>query len=62
MNGRGTYVCYNKECAEIAIKKKKIEYAFDVSLNKDELDQLQRDILQTIEEVSEGGNNVPPVN
>jgi len=51
MNGRGTYICYQKDCAEIAIKKDKLNYALDVGLNKDELERLRQDIVQVIEEM-----------
>lgn len=53
MNGRGTYVCYRKECIESAVKKNKISYALEVALEQDEIGRIQQDVLQTIEEVIE---------
>jgi len=48
MNGRGTYVCYSKECVKSAIGKGKIQYALEISMDKNDLEQLEKDILQII--------------
>lgn len=53
MNGRGTYLCFRRDCVEIAINKNKIDYALDVILSKDQLECLQRDITQVIEDMIE---------
>lgn len=34
MNGRGTYLCKNKECLEKAIKSKKIEKIFEMKIDE----------------------------
>lgn len=34
MQGRGAYICKNKECIEIAIKKKKLERSFSCKIEE----------------------------
>lgn len=34
MNGRGAYLCKNKECLEKAIKSKKIEKIFEMKIDE----------------------------
>lgn len=48
MNGRGTYICYSRKCAKSAIGKEKIGYALEISMDKNDLEQLEKDILQVI--------------
>lgn len=55
MNGRGTYVCYDQGCVKAAIKKKKIEYALDVTLKRDELERIEKEVLQVIKDAKEVG-------
>ena len=54
-NGRGTYVCCSRECAEITVQKGKIAHALGLSLGSDEQDRIKRDIFHTIEEVRSVG-------
>ena len=35
MNGRGAYICCNRECLEKAIKAKRLEKEFDVKISED---------------------------
>ncbi len=49
-NGRGTYVCCSRDCAEIAVQKGKIVHALGLSLGPDEQDRIKKDILQAIED------------
>lgn len=48
MNGRGTYVCYAQSCVDAAVKGKKFDYALNVSLGIDQLQQIQNDIKLVI--------------
>lgn len=34
-NGRGAYICCNRECLEKAIKAKRLEKEFDVKISED---------------------------
>lgn len=42
--GRGAYICSNKECLEKAIKSKRIEKEFEMEINEEIYDLLRRDI------------------
>lgn len=42
--GRGAYICGNKECLEKAIKSKKIEKEFETEINEEIYALLRRDI------------------
>lgn len=41
--GRGAYICYNKECLEKVIKTKKIDKEFDTVISSEIYDDLRRD-------------------
>lgn len=43
-NGRGAYICYNKECLEKAIKAKRLEKEFEETISEDIYDSLRSDI------------------
>lgn len=43
-NGRGAYICYNKECLEKAIKAKRIEKEFETSISDDIYAKLRSDL------------------
>lgn len=43
-NGRGAYICNSLECLEKAIKAKKLERAFEISINNDIYDELRSEI------------------
>ena len=40
-NGRGAYVCKNKECVENAFKKNQFEYAFGVKIPGEEKERIK---------------------
>lgn len=42
--GRGAYICYNKECLEKVIKTKKLDKEFDVAISVDIYENLRRDL------------------
>lgn len=44
INGRGAYICYNKECLEKAIKGKKIEREFETSISEEIYANLRKEI------------------
>ena len=44
-NGRGIYLCDNKECFEKAKKKKAINRGLDLDLDKEKIDQLYKDFF-----------------
>ena len=44
MQGRGAYICYNKECFEKAIKGKKLEKEFKVKISDEIYSILRSDI------------------
>ena len=39
-NGRGAYICFNKECLEKAIKTKALNRAFQMEVTKETYDNL----------------------
>lgn len=39
-NGRGAYICFNKECLEKAIKNKALNRAFQMEVTKETYDNL----------------------
>lgn len=41
--GRGAYICYNKECLEKVIKTKKLDKEFDTPISNDIYENLRRD-------------------
>lgn len=41
--GRGAYICYNKECLEKVIKTKKLDKEFDTVISNEIYDDLRRD-------------------
>lgn len=41
--GRGAYICYNKDCLEKVIKTKKLDKEFDTPISNDIYDNLRRD-------------------
>lgn len=41
--GRGAYICYNKECLEKVIKTKKLDKEFDTVISSEIYDDLRRD-------------------
>lgn len=41
--GRGAYICYDRECLEKVIKGKKIDKEFDVSISEDIYENLRRE-------------------
>lgn len=43
-NGRGAYICNNKECLEKMIKAKRLERAFETDISNDIYDELRADI------------------
>ena len=42
MNGRGAYLCKNKECLEKAIKSKKIEKIFEMKIDEKVYEELMK--------------------
>lgn len=42
MNGRGAYLCKNKECLEKAIKSKKIEKIFEIKIDEKVYEELMK--------------------
>ena len=42
-NGRGAYICHNKECLEKAIKSKGLERSFKQAIPKDVYDKLEKE-------------------
>lgn len=41
LNGRGAYICDNKDCLEKAIKAKKLEKAFEIPISNEIYEQLR---------------------
>ncbi|MBO5180025.1 MAG: YlxR family protein [Clostridia bacterium] len=41
--GRGAYICYNKDCLEKVIKTKKLDKEFDTLISNDIYENLRRD-------------------
>lgn len=42
--GRGAYICYNKECLEKVIKTKKLDKEFETAISTDIYENLRRDL------------------
>lgn len=42
--GRGAYICYDRECLEKVIKTKKLDKEFDVTISADIYENLRRDL------------------
>lgn len=42
--GRGAYICYDKNCLEKVIKSKKLDKEFDVLISNEIYDNLRRDL------------------
>lgn len=42
--GRGAYICYNKECLEKVIKTKKLDKEFEAAISTDIYENLRRDL------------------
>lgn len=49
-NGRGAYVCFNKECLNKAIKSKGLERSFKMSIDPSIYECLQKEYNESIEE------------
>lgn len=45
LNGRGAYICDNIECLEKAMKSKKLERTFEMSINNEIYDELRGVII-----------------
>lgn len=45
-NGRGAYVCFNKECLEKAIKNKALNRSFQMEISDDTYEELRKSIKQ----------------
>ena len=45
MDGRGAYICDNKECLEKAIKTKRLERTFDIKVETEIYDKLRGVII-----------------
>ena len=45
-NGRGTYICDNKECLEKMIKTKKLEKVFDSQIDPEIYEKLRGEISE----------------
>ena len=43
LNGRGAYICNNKSCIDLAVKKKLINKSFKANVNLEIYDQLKGD-------------------
>ncbi len=43
-NGRGAYICFNKECLEKAIKTKAINRAFEMEISDETIEELKESI------------------
>ena len=41
-NGRGAYICFNRECLEKAIKTKGLNRAFQMEVSQEAYDELRR--------------------
>lgn len=49
-NGRGAYVCFSKECLNMAIKSKGLERSFKMSIDPSIYECLQKEYNESIEE------------
>ena len=45
LDGRGAYICYNKECLDKAIKTKKLEKIFDIKIDDEIYNKLRGVII-----------------
>ena len=43
-NGRGAYICKNKECLELAFKKKQLDYSFKEKVEPSVYENLKREL------------------
>lgn len=43
-NGRGAYICFNKECLEKAIKTKALNRAFEMEIKDETYDELRKSL------------------
>jgi predicted RNA-binding protein YlxR (DUF448 family) len=44
MNGRGAYICKNSDCLSLAVKKKRLENAFGVSIPEELFERLKKEL------------------
>ena len=44
-NGRGSYICKNRECFDKAVKKKAFERAFGVKLSEEVIKSIREEIV-----------------
>ena len=49
-NGRGAYLCFNRQCLEKAEKNKGLECSFKMSIDRSVYESLQKEFEQSIEE------------
>lgn len=49
-NGRGAYLCFNRQCLEQAEKNKGLERSFKMSIDRSVYESLQKEFEQSIEE------------
>jgi predicted RNA-binding protein YlxR (DUF448 family) len=49
-NGRGAYICENEECLEAAVSRKRVSSALKTNVKDDDIDQLRRDLHETLSE------------
>ena len=49
-NGRGAYLCFNRQCLEKAEKNKGLERSFKMSIDRSVYESLQKEFEQSIEE------------
>ena len=44
MNGRGAYICKNSDCLSLAVKKKRLENTFGVSIPEEIFERLKKEL------------------
>lgn len=44
-NGRGAYLCFNKDCLDKAIKSKALNRAFEMEINDETIEELKKSII-----------------
>lgn len=49
-NGRGAYICNNKECLEKAVKSKRLEKSFETKISEEIYNNLRGVIIDNSEE------------
>ena len=49
-NGRGAYLCFNRQCLEKAEKNEGLERSFKMSIDRSVYESLQKEFEQSIEE------------